>query len=295
MRLISFDVGIKNMAYCIFSLDVDKISITQWDVLNLMNEKPAQEKHLCSLYLKNKKQCPKDAQYKKGEICFCKKHSLEQKEWFIPSAEFSDSTIKKKKIDELREISEKISINTTKINRPELIERIIQYYKTKTLEKIVVQSKERAEDVDLITIGKNMTKLLNEIPDIETITHIIIENQISPIATRMKTIQGMLAQYFIMKCPQSSIEFISSSNKLKGLVPSEEKPSYKDNKKNSIIICSKIVEINPCFHEWRESIKTHKKRDDLYDANLQGLWYLKNGGHITYNSNLQISMRTTLI
>ena len=40
---------------------------------------------------------------------------------------------------------------------------------------------------------------MNKLPDIESITHVFIENQISPIANRMKTIQGMLAQYFIMK------------------------------------------------------------------------------------------------
>ena len=43
---------------------------------------------------------------------------------------------------------------------------------------------------------------------------VIIENQISTIASRMKTLQGMISQYFIMK-GIPSIEFISSINKLK--------------------------------------------------------------------------------
>ena len=47
------------------------------------------------------------------------------------------------------------------------------------------------------------------------ITHVVIENQLSPIANRMKTIQGMLAQYFIMIDENIDIQFISSSNKLK--------------------------------------------------------------------------------
>ena len=43
---------------------------------------------------------------------------------------------------------------------------------------------------------------------------VIIENQISTLASRMKTLQGMITQYFIMKnIPQ--IEFISASCKLK--------------------------------------------------------------------------------
>ena len=47
------------------------------------------------------------------------------------------------------------------------------------------------------------------------IDRVIIENQISPIANRMKTVQGMLSQYFLMSNDKLDIEFISSINKLK--------------------------------------------------------------------------------
>ena len=40
MKVISFDIGIKNMAFCILSKNDDKIDINQWGVLNLMNEEP---------------------------------------------------------------------------------------------------------------------------------------------------------------------------------------------------------------------------------------------------------------
>jgi hypothetical protein len=73
----------------------------------------------------------------------------------------------------------------------------------------------------LVDIGKEINVQLSAIllkfdPNRE-ITHIIIENQISPIANRMKTIQGMLSQYFIMKYEDRNItiDFISSFNKLK--------------------------------------------------------------------------------
>ena len=44
-------------------------------------------------------------------------------------------------------------------------------------------------------------KILNELfktIDLSTIDIILLENQISPIANRMKTLQGMIAQYFII-------------------------------------------------------------------------------------------------
>ena len=36
MKLISYDVGIKNMAYVVFDLTENKMEIVDWDVLNLM-------------------------------------------------------------------------------------------------------------------------------------------------------------------------------------------------------------------------------------------------------------------
>ena len=38
MNLISFDVGIKNMSYCIFEIHQDGFVIKDWNVLNLMDE-----------------------------------------------------------------------------------------------------------------------------------------------------------------------------------------------------------------------------------------------------------------
>jgi hypothetical protein len=57
--------------------------------------------------------------------------------------------------------------------------------------------------------------VLSELFDNYELDYIIIENQISTIATRMKSIQCMLSQFFIIKHPYSQIEFISSTNKLK--------------------------------------------------------------------------------
>jgi len=220
----------------------------------------------------------------------------------IPSKENSVPTINKMKIQELREFVKKLKLdnnqyeNIDTLLRPRLLFIVQEHLLNHTLVKIE-RKKTKTQDMDLIQIGKNMTKILNEIPGIETITHIIIENQISPIASRMKTIQGMLAQYFILKCPPTStIEFISSANKLKGLVDSSTTTaaSYKDNKNNAIVICSKIIETNPCFTQWSNILKTHKKKDDLYDACLQGLWYLKNKNIIRLNPQLELSFVSTL-
>ena len=301
MRLISFDVGIKNMAYCIFCYQDSSLTIENWNIMNLMNEETKPE-YKCHFLLKNKKVCNKEGQYQKDNQCYCKKHAEEQNEYLIPSKENSVPTINKMKIQELREFVKKLKLdnnqyeNIDTLLRPRLLFIVQEHLLNHTLVKIE-RKKTKTQDMDLIQIGKNMTKILNEIPGIEIITHIIIENQISPIASRMKTIQGMLAQYFILKCPPTStIEFISSANKLKGLVDSSTTTaaSYKDNKNNAIVICSKIIETNPCFTQWSNILKTHKKKDDLYDACLQGLWYLKNKNIIRLNPQLELSFVSTL-
>ena len=36
MKLVSFDVGIKNMAYCFFDISGENIGVKDWNVINLM-------------------------------------------------------------------------------------------------------------------------------------------------------------------------------------------------------------------------------------------------------------------
>jgi len=156
-------------------------------------------------------------------------------------------------------------------------------------------SSSNASKVDLITIGKNIKLKFNTIfQDAPNIDIVIIENQISPIANRMKTIQGMIAQYFIMKNTNQQIEFISASNKLKqgpSLDKEEEKEkakekakekekgkeksTYGDRKKMGIQQCLELLNNNGNYISWLDYFKNHTKRDDLADSLLQGLWYMK--------------------
>ena len=59
MKIISFDVGTKNLAYCIFDVNVDKsYIITGWGILDLIN-KPvyqccAKQKKNHTLYVEKK-------------------------------------------------------------------------------------------------------------------------------------------------------------------------------------------------------------------------------------------------
>ena len=134
----------------------------------------------------------------------------------------------------------------------------------------------------MVTIGRNIEHKFGEIlgEHLPTIGTIIIENQIGPIANKMKTIQGMLAQYFIMKNNNISIDFISATNKLKDFMPTatsdkSEKMDYKQRKKLGIQTCCNFVDTDHRFQLWATFLHKHQKKDDLSDCFLQGMWYIK--------------------
>lgn len=325
MKLISFDVGIKNMAYCIFDCS-QNISIDGWDVLNLMDTDLPKPICGCKTVPKSKKAiskpCTKMAKYiipsSTEPQYVCEKHAKENSEYIVPSKRTSTTFLKKQKIDALLTIGKSHNLflnieNSTKLKKQEILETIDEFYKKRCFGEIVNKKSKTANDTDLISIGKRMKELLNQIPNIKEITDVAIENQISPIANRMKTIQGMLAQYFIMNNSDSNIDFVSSSHKLRQFDKKEKKEEKKDllentlmpftnfvtstiqkkeytkHKKDGIIYCSEILENNDILSEWKGSLLT-KKKDDLADCFLQGVWYLSNKNKITFADNLNIKL-----
>jgi len=69
----------------------------------------------------------------------------------------------------------------------------------------------------------------------------------------------------------------------------KDKTTYKDHKKSGITYCSQIIENNPQFSHWKEKLET-KKKDDLADCFLQGLWYFKQKNIISYADDLKINI-----
>ena len=200
MKIISFDVGIKNMAYCIFQVKNNELFIQDWNILNFVK---SPENDCCNIKIKGKtsKICGKNAKYFKNNQYFCQTHAKsESKEhsWIIPSAILRTSNLKKQSKDSLIEIGNQYNMFSSNITtKKECLEIIEKVFKERMLEKIV-KKKISANDVNLIDVGIQMKEQLNKV-DISEITHVIIENQISKIANRMKTVQGMLTQYFIMQ------------------------------------------------------------------------------------------------
>ena len=352
-RLISFDIGIRNLAYCVFSVDTSvtsvdisidlSYSIIAWDVLDISissresEKKEIQEKEsiagVCSCFLQSKKKdktkesCKKKPKYQNHSgtgirELFCEKHAKEaqeKKQYYLPTKEFQPAFLKKQKVDFLVEFERKYGIlsqkeapQAPKEKKEDRVERIVKWVQENTLIFLVdpCKKKEKKKEIGLVEIGRNMADHLMAIPEtMQEVGTVLIENQISPIANKMKTIQGMLAQIYILHGVEN-IEFVSSSNKLRGFSSfgtkeptlgalalegfsssslKEEKepaknaeepkkpvknPNYKQHKKDGITFCKQLLETRG-ETEWKTFFETYpKKQDDLADAFLQGIWFL---------------------
>jgi hypothetical protein len=271
MKVLSIDVGIKNLSFCLFHIEekTNHLNIVKWDNIDLTESSNKQ----CIEVDKNGL-CNKPAKFMKDNKCYCLKHSKKQ-DFLHPSTELKQSFINKQKIHSLIEIAEKYKIKYENPPKKTILTNLLNQYAINncftSIEKV------GASKIDLVTIGRNIQQKFDEILEdhLSTISCIIIENQIGPIANKMKTIQGMLSQYFIMRNNNIKIEFISASNKLKDFLP-VEKLDYKQRKQLGIKTCMELICSDFRFKEWEDVFKKHNKKDDLSDCFLQGMWYIKN-------------------
>jgi hypothetical protein len=278
MKILSIDVGIKNLAFCLFEKPSDSqhMKIKKWDTINISE----QESLKCG-FSDKVGLCNKPAKLKKDEKCFCLKHSKKQ-QFQIPTSEQKPSFINKQKINKLYEIADKHCIKyDNKIKKTDLANLITEHISNNYFQIIETVN---ASDVNLFDIGLNIKLHFDKLFSKEgMIDYVIIENQISPIATRMKTIQGMIVQYFVMcEVKVENIDFISASNKLKvttnpndnSIISNNTKTKYSDRKKLGIAKCLEIITNDFRFSEHLDYFNSHIKKDDLSDSFLQGIWFI---------------------
>tara|TARA_Y100000389_G_scaffold84596_1_gene81298 strand:- start:9345 stop:10151 length:807 start_codon:yes stop_codon:yes gene_type:complete len=262
MKLLSFDVGIKNLAYCIIEYKNDKLDIIDWNIINLCKKNNFKCKY-----------CFKNAKFNKDDLYYCNTHAKKEK-FIIPTSETNICNINKLNklnLNLLREKAKEFDISyNLPILKDNLLNLIKEYINNNYFQ---VLKEEKADDFNLIELGISLKNHLDLICEkFKNINYILIENQISPIASRMKTIQGMLAQYFIMK-NLNQIEFISSQNKLKYFIENKN-TTYNERKKLSIETCKDLL-----LKYNQENISffiNHKKKDDLADCFLQSFYFFIN-------------------
>ena len=210
MKILSIDIGIKHLAFCLFTIkSKTEYRISKWDIINLCNE----EKKICEE--KKEKSCGRSPKFTKNNKHYCKIHARHH-ELKIPSTDYKVSYLNKRKLHELKDLYNNLGLsNTTKLKKKEYLNQILEHLNANYLEFIIPV---KAKDFSIAKLGRSIKENFTFIVGEEIlIYHVIVENQIGPLANRMKTIQGMVMQHFIEKGVET-IKEIAACNKLKNFI-----------------------------------------------------------------------------
>jgi hypothetical protein len=295
MRILSWDVGIKNLAYCLIDI-TDTIQIIDWGIINLLEEK----EHKCFGFINsdnNNAPCIKTPRYEylngEDKYHFCTLHKRQ-----FEKIETNTIDIQDYKGDEVCGI---IKSNKNPCEKPakfKINENIKSTYccklhcnsfnkKNNIIKKIVPQNASKAP---IEIIKYNLVTALDK-KKFNNIDYVLIENQPSMKNPKMKGVADTLYSWFLIRGlidkdinELKHIFYLSPSNKLKiddvdinKEINAMQDPSkkYKFTKQTAIIYTKKILNQNK-EEEWKKYLEKSNKKDDLCDSYLQGLYFIKN-------------------
>lgn len=279
MLILSFDVGIKNLAYCIskYEEETKKYCIKEWGIINLLKDE-----------IDLQKKCAKCSKYAisrtaNKEYYFCKKHQKLIKEYKPFIIEKCDKKLDKCTIEKCQK-KVKYTLNDKKICATHKVELQKEYNNLYKLIKI------KNVNCKTYPIEKILIKIIELFNDkyihFLLVDKVLIELQPVLKGPKMKTISNHIYSYFLIngvcntELKMDKVTYINASNKLKLFEENNEKDLslYKVRKKLSIENVEKFLEYIK-QDEFKKIFIESKKKDDLCDALLQTLYYLE----INYN------------
>jgi hypothetical protein len=276
--ILSFDVGIINLAYCLFTKENNKLKILDWNIINLTNRETT------------KCHCGLKASFCQNENYFCKVHAKKCE----PIKTF-DEIFKSDTNNKCNYL-----VKNTCCNRKSFYNISDQYYcnahaktKYKSLQTANKVKPFKNKAVSLLNFDNTRLKLfqtLQEKKELLKANIVLIENQPSIKNPTMKSIAAGLYDFYMIrglldKVPESNIKivkFMSPSNKLKLIddgqtkqiiifkAKSNDAKAYKLTKDLSVKYAKELI---TDMSEWIVFLNSQKKKDDLADALLQGLYY----------------------
>ncbi|NDB81191.1 MAG: hypothetical protein EB127_00355 [Alphaproteobacteria bacterium] len=250
MKLVSFDVGLRNLAYCVIQGTTrHNLKILNWDLIDVM----AEENGIMNCY-----KCKAVASWKRSDTYSCTKHKTKEKT-------YTKSALTKMSLTELQVLGTTFKIEEK--NKKEYVGKLYEHY-SRIAWKRCVKSCKAGSVVDLAPLIASSLKARTTIW--KNSDMIIFEQQPDK---RMMAVQAMMHMWFI--CQGFNVKAVSAVHKLTNIVTVDDATkTYKGRKKTGIIHASALVP-----SEWNEFMMKHPKKDDLADCFLQGLWFMENGRH----------------
>ena len=96
---------------------------------------------------------------------------------------------------------------------------------------------------------------------------VVVENQLD---RRMFAVQAMVHMFFVCE-GIPVVKGVSASHKLNNILTLEDSTkNYRGRKKTGIVHCEQLMP-----EDKKVFFRSHKKKDDLADSFLQGLWFLE--------------------
>jgi len=224
MKILSFDVGIKNLSFCLLNDTV----IEDWGILNICTDDVCEH---CNA--KTGQRCDKSVKFidKKDNFQVCSAHKK------------------------------------------------LKQYADKKFKKV------QKKDNPMMDQGKCIVETLSKKEDFLKVDLVVIENQPALKNPTMKSIQMILYSYFLIQgvtrgdSKIGGLQMINARNKLKAYtgppIPCDIKDKYKKTKFLGIQYCRTMIEESEQEEQWLNLFSISKKKDDLADAYLQGLYVLK--------------------
>ena len=213
MKILSWDVGIKNLAYCYLekNQEQDDIKILDWGSIDLLQTM----RYKCTCIItKTKKICNKNATYYLDQGYYCGTHKSQYKpvidEKYDESININLCQFKHPVTDNICNKRTNISKSGVNLCRTHL-RKVIQDEKNRlALKPVKKLNSLRTDPQQLALLMFNKLDGLN-ILDIDTV---YIENQPALKNPVMKTVATFLFSYYVFK-KIKLVKFISATNKLK--------------------------------------------------------------------------------